>query len=209
MKYAQPPFGLGETYQGTDSSGNLINTKQLGKVYDHPAHNLSSTAVRSAKSRRTGHVVRAIILRNESGVTLYGKRLARLTQTAGYSLVESVDGYSASLRQPLVVWIDEFLVTDGVADDDLFWGVISGPITVLTPTVPADFIETITVGAQLIAATASTTQSTLSGRPCNITIGNDTESHETSRWTVGTALSTVVSASTDSDLLINACITLP
>ena len=212
MKYVDPPFGLGETLSGKDSDSNLINSEVLGKVFEFPANDLSVSSIRGTKSRRTGRTVKAVALRNESGIKLYGKRLARLTRTAGYSIVESVDGYAAVLAEKLIVVIDEFLATDGVADDDIFWGIIEGPVIVLTPNLAgADFNGVFSVGDELVAATGTTTGTSLVGRISNVTLVGQTgttEAYNAARWTVGTAMSAATTGNTDSNMLINACIKL-
>ncbi|MGH7127132.1 MAG: hypothetical protein ACREIV_01095 [Planctomycetaceae bacterium] len=210
------PFELGETLQGTDDDANLINDSWLGQVFEVPASRLGNTTIRGSKARRTGKPLQVIALRNESGQTLFGKRLARLTRTAGYSLVESVDGYAATLAEKHVIIIDEFLSTDGVADNDIFWGLFSGTVTGLTPESGASFNGDIVVGGQLVAATAATTGTSVAGRFSNVTFtaataGNTSNGFDGFRMAanmVGVALSARTTGETNSDLLIHAVIKL-
>lgn len=207
MKFVDPPFGLGETLSGTDSDGNLINKEVVGTIYEFPSRDVASTGIRGNKTRLTDRPIVAVALRNESGLTLYGKRVAKLTETAGYSLLESVDGYAAELADGNVVIIDEYLATDGVADDDIFWGIISGPVTVLTSTVGADFNGDIAVGAPLVAGTASTSGNSTSGRVSNVTLAAQTAAtvaFSMAHNLVGVALSARTTGETAEDLLINA-----
>lgn len=201
------PFELGETLKGTDDDGNLINKDKLGQIYVFPASNLSGT---TGKKRRTGKPVVAVCLRNESGATLYGKRLARCTKTAGYSLIEAVDGYTTVLNDGPCVVIDEFIATGGVADDDIFWGIIGGPVTVLTPLAGATFNATgIAVGDNLVACTAVTTGATSAGRIAGHALANATDAagaFAAAANRIGHALSARTSGETNSDLLIDACI---
>jgi hypothetical protein len=207
MKFVEPLFGLGTTLSGTDDDGNLINDEALGTIYEFPSRDLSSSGIRGNKTRLTDRPIVAVALRNESGLTLYGKRVAKLTETAGYSLLESVDGYAAELADGNVVIIDEFLETDGVADDDIFWGIISGPVTVLTSTVGADFNGDIAVGSPLVAGTGSTTGNSTSGRVSNVTLAGQTAAtaaFSMAHNLVGVALSAKTTGNTAADLLINA-----
>ena len=203
------PFELGETLAGTDADGNLINADKLGLVYEFPASDLSGT---TPKKRRTGKPIKAIALRNLSGARLYGKRIARCNKTAGYALVQSVDGYSTVLNDGPAVIIDEFIATVGVAANDIFWGIVSGPVTVLTPLAGATFNATgIAVGDNLVAATGSTTGATSSGRIAGHALANATDAAGAFAGAanrIGHALSARTSGETNSDLLIDACIQL-
>lgn len=219
MKYVDPPFELGETLSGKDDDGNLINGHWLGQVFEFPANRLGGGSFASGnKARRTGRSILAVALRNESGFSLLPKRLARLTRTAGYSLLESVDGYSDTLREKEVVIIDEFLpASGGVADDDIFWGILCGPVTVLTPTAGGDFNGDIAVGNQLVSSTASTTGTSDAGRISNATFNATTntqaainaalqQTFDAAVNLVGWALSSRTTGNTDSDILINAAL---
>ncbi len=205
---------LGETLKGKDADGNLINGDKLGQVFVFPASRVTAN-LRGNKSRRTGKPIKAILLRNESGITLYGKRLARLTPTAGYSLCESVNGYAAGATAVRnVVGIDEFLPAGGVADDDIFWGIFGGPFTCLVPATGAGMNGDIAVGAHLVAGTGTTTQSvTQSGRVSNITLPGTTGATDAVNMAagiVGRALSARTTQETTAgvDLLIDLCINL-
>lgn len=211
MQYVIPPFELGETFAGKDDAGTLINLSWLGQIFEFPANQQGVSQIRGSKKRSSGRQIRAVALRNESGIALLPKRLARLVRTAGYSNVEAVDGYSAVLAEKGIVFIDEFLPAAGVADDDIFWGIISGPTTVLTSFVNTDFNGDIAVGAELVAATGATTQDTDAGKVSNVTLPGDTagtQAFQMAHRVVGVALSARTTDNTNADLLINACIEL-
>lgn len=199
MQRIDLPFELGETLSGTDDDSNLINKSWLGQVFEVPAQQLNQAQIRGGKKRKFGRAIKVVALRNESGTTLYGKRLASLTTTAGESLMTSVDGYAVATAEANVVFIDEFLATSGVADDDIFWGVIEGPVTGIVQATAAAG-GTIAVGAKLVAGTGAATSgnSTAGGVAADTTPRVDE--------IVGTALSAMNSASTVQDVLINACI---
>lgn len=216
MKFVIPPFELGTTYKGKDDDGNLINPHWLGQVHEFPYNNTSGSQVRGNRKRLSGRTILAVALRNESGLTLYGKHLARLTRTAGYSLLESVDGYAAALAEKDVVIIDPGLATGGVADDDIFWGIIGGPTTILTPEDGSAFNGNIAVGEPLVGATAATTGTSVAGRVSNVvhqaaTAGDTTAALQAFKMAanlIGYALSARTTGETNADLLINACIRL-
>lgn len=211
MKLVEPPMELGETLAGTDDNGNLINGHWLGQIFEFPYLDPDSQR-RGNKKRLTGRTVKAICLRNESGLTLLPKRLARLTRTAGYSLLESVDGYCDALAEKLLVAVDPKLnASNGVADDDIFWGVISGPTLILSPQAGAAFNGDIAVGAALIGATASTTGTSVAGRVSNVSLANATDAQgafDQAAYLLGYAMSALTTGQTDADLLVNMCVQL-
>lgn len=201
------PMPLGETLTGTDSDGNLINSENLGRVYCFDAVQLDNT---SAKTNRSGKPIMAVLLRNTSGATLYGKMLGRCTETAGKALITTVDGYTTVLANEKCVLIDEGLATNGVANNAIFWGIISGQVIGKTPMAGAEFNATgIAVGDNLVAATGSTTGATTSGRIGGYALANNTDAagaFKQSVYKIGEALSARTSGETNSDLLINLCI---
>lgn len=209
MYFSGPlPFDLGETLKGKDDDGNLIGKNWLGRVYVITSRDVGNTAIARKLANRQ---LLAVPLRNESGATMLGKRGALLTRTAGYSQLESVNGYAATLAEKGVVIIDEYLATNGVADDDIFWGIFAGPVTVLTPEAGAAFNGDIAVGAQLVAATASATNTTVAGRVSNVTLPGTTGAtvaHAMAANQVGVAMSARTTGETNSDLLINASLRL-
>lgn len=190
-----PPFELGSTMTGTDDNSNLINDTWLGQVFELPAQPLGTSQIRGAKKRVVGRSVKAVLLRNTSGATLLGKRLVKLDATAGYALLQNATGYATDLNEINVAAIDQYLGTTGVADDDIFWGIISGP-TVVRLQGAANAGGTLAVGAKLVSGTGSTSgNSTSGGIAANTTPRVDT--------IVATALSAMNSASTGQDCLVN------
>ncbi len=165
MQNLEPPFGLGETLSGTDSDSNLINDAWLGVVHVFPAENLPIPRTRGNKARLTGKNITAVCLRNVSGAALNAKHVVSIVNTAGYGGMETA-GYSITLAQPRSGVVDEFLQSAGVADDDLFWCIIGGPVKVLMPLTGAQLNGTqISLGDGLVSATVnSTTGALTSGR---------------------------------------------
>ena len=209
MLVTNAPFELGETLQGTDANGNLINAAHLGQIYQLPYNDLTGP---TPAKRKTGKPIYAIVLRNLSGSTLYGQRLAGCKKTAGFNLVESVDGYSTTLAQGPVVAIDPYLLTGGVAANDLFWGIISGPTLLTSPLSGAAFNATaIAVGDNLIAVTGVTTGAITSGMVGGVAIANATDAQgafNQAANVVAQAMSALASTQTGVPLLVNMTVRL-
>lgn len=207
-QFAVPPFFLGESYKGTDDDGNLINEHLVGQVHMLPYKDLSATALRTSRDRLTGRQVKAVICRNVTAAALLPKRVGLLDATAGYDMVETVDGYCDTLASTgRCVFIDPFLPSAGVADDDLFWGIVEGLTIVLTPAAGAAFNGDISAGAPLVAATAATTNTSTAGRVSNITVAGQTAgtaAFSMARNCLGYALSARTTGETEADLLVNA-----
>lgn len=207
-----PPMELGQTLKGKDADGNLINGAKLGLKYVFPANKFTGGPSR-AKGRVTGKPIVAVLLRNEAGFSLLPKRFGRLRAAAGYSLAESVDGYSAGTADPRIVGIDSNLPAAGVADDDIFWGILEGPFTCLTPITDTDFGSDIVVGDLLVAATGTTTGVTTSGRIgkpvfVNATAGSTTAAlngFNMAAGIVAKALSARTTGNTAADILLDLC----
>jgi hypothetical protein len=169
-----PPFELGATLSGKDSDGNLINREKLGMMWDF--YTVPVNAQRGKKAfPGGGKRIRCVALRNVSGVTLLGKRLGLVSKTSGYAGVQEVDGYSATLAVKPVVAIDPFLPATGVADDDIFWGIIGGPVELLTPTSGGDFGSNIAIGDALIAAVGAGITNVAAGRVAKIQLSGATD----------------------------------
>lgn len=210
MNLSSPlPFELGETQKGTDTDGNIIDYDWAGKLFLISDQNMGAART---TPRRTGRQLWGVPLLNNSGITLYGKRLARLKRAGGFTDMQRVDGYATVLADHGLVVIDEYLATSGVADKYYFWGIVRGPVKILTPTAGADFNGDISIGAQLIAATGATSGNSTSGRISNVTFTNATagnssngfDAFKAAFYNVGRALSARTTGETAADLLINA-----
>lgn len=168
-----PPMALGETLDGKDPDSNLTNEDKLGSIYAFPNYPQTGGPNRQ-KSIRTAKPIIAILLRNTSGLTLLGKRFGQLDRTAGYTMTKEVAGYSTTLGNKGIVLIDPFLPATGVADDDIFWGLIAGTVPVLLPLLGSDHTADIAVNDPLVAATGTTTGATTSGRVTHVRFTNAT-----------------------------------
>lgn len=199
------PMGLGQTLTGKDSDGNLFHTDKLGLIYEFPTFNASGDN-RGQKARPGGgRQIRAVLLRNTSGFTLLGGRLGLLDTTAGYGGVQNVVGYAAALAPFGVVVIDPFVDANGIVDDDLFWGIIQGPVLCKTPIAGASFNGDVAVGNKLIGVTGTTTGATTSGRVGNASLANATSAQsafDQACALVGRALSARTTGETNADILV-------
>lgn len=171
---------LGQTITGTGADGStLINHDKLGTVVRFPSFGTTANA-RGNKARpaRATQIV-AVLLRNLSGITLYGGRLAQLSRTAGYEAVTAVKGYTVAQSHRDCVLIDPWLDANGVVANDLFWGIIGGPAPALMPTTGAGLLGgDIAVGDFIQSGTFNSTSGATSGvgvgRISNMSIANAT-----------------------------------
>src|SRR5678809_783948 len=111
LGHPEPPFQLGDSYDGVDPDGNLTNDHLLGQIHTHRALGTVSTTAGATRARKqlTGRPIVAVILRNTSGAALLPGRLGQLSRTAGYKMTKEVDGYSTTLANQGVVVIDPYL----------------------------------------------------------------------------------------------------
>lgn len=147
-------FTLGATLKGKDDDGNLLNEGILGTIKQFPAYpDGGESSITGNRSNRTAYPVTAIALRNTSGGALSPKTVVRLdisSEAFGVSakagFFHNAVGASSALGQMCVV-VDEF-ITGTVADDEIFWGIIRGPVTAL---LDSAFAGTSAVGDALVA----------------------------------------------------------
>jgi hypothetical protein len=206
--YEMPPFNLGQTVKGTADDGTtLINTDWLGQVHEFQYETRQAIS-RGGKKRKSGRTIRAILTRNASGIALLPKRIVQFEVTAGLANLHSVAGYCNLLANPHCAIVDDSLPAAGVADKDLFWAIVQGPVLTLAPMVGAAFNGTdISVGNKLVACTGVTSQATSAGRITNASWGDVTLGVFTAAVNlIGTALSarTTGESTGAQDLLINA-----
>lgn len=142
---ADAPFDLGSTFAGTrPSSGELINSDLEGQEFNFPISKKIASAL-GMKGRTTGRQIRARIMRNTTGAALLGKRLARVAPTSVANSTK-VTAYAGIEGEGYVFPIDPFLPAAGVADDDLFYVILRGPVGLLTPKTIGDIDAAIVAG---------------------------------------------------------------
>lgn len=149
----------------------------------------------------TNLTVRLRVVRNRSGATLSGKRLAQFAATAGKDSIE-VSGY-AKVDSTKAFVIDD-VGSQAIPDKDLFYVVVSGPCLVKT-SLEGGATNVVAVGDLLHALTAATTGATTAGRvqPAVLTGATSVLANQIAN-VVGRAMSAKTTANTNADLLINA-----
>lgn len=141
-----PPFARGRTF----FNGETIDTSTTpygGTNYEGKEYLIEDTIY------GTGLYVTLRVVRNESGVTLYGKRLVKFQN--GF-VGQRVDGYTVSSSLgPLGGYpVDEAYAANGVVNHDLFYIVTGGPCAVKNGTGVAT-TTVITAQDPLVALTAA------------------------------------------------------
>jgi hypothetical protein len=97
--------------------------------------------------------------------------------------------------------VDDQLPSGGVADDDLFWIVRSGPCLLLND-IASGASTVITEGSVVGALTAATSGATTAGRIANLTVTTgDTITNK-----LGRAMSAKTTANTNADVLVDLCL---
>ena len=200
------PLKLGETLSGTNDAGDLLNDSWLGQIFEIPANNVGAASIRGAKKRLVGRPLKVVLLRNTSGIKLYGKRLAQLSLVAGYAGLKEVIGYSIAANTLNCVLIDPYLATSGVADDDIFLGILEGPVLAKVQTLAAGSVMTM---GMMLACGSGAVSSLAAAATGGVTLGPGGlagHSAATVASIIGRALSGRTTADTGADVLINACI---
>lgn len=195
MFFSEPPMKLGETLQGTnpDASTILINDHWLGQIFYHP-----TPPALDVGPRASGRPIKAILLRNTSGAILYGKRLGQIVQGVA-AINNTVAGYTVASTAARCVIIDSWLGAGGVADDDIFWGILEGPCIGRMQTL-ASAASVVVPGAFLVAGSgAGTATNTTSG-------GLGMTTAPVVQNLVGVALTTVATTEAGEDVALDACI---
>lgn len=142
------PFPVGTTYK-SGNSNITVPTDLEGKIYEVEDRDYSvTTGVKPFRSRRRRKLM---VVRNASGITLLGKRLASLQKSGAY-FIGRVDGYCATTAQADCVPIDEFLPSTGCPDGDLCYVVVHGEAKV---TMSAATATDIVYGDRVVASTAA------------------------------------------------------
>jgi len=145
--------GLGNTMSGLDADSNEMNNKFLGGMRWFGEIDRDRSDIGPWKLD-TGAWICAILLRNISGGALLGGNLARLTDAGSTdkNVYTQVEGYGNAAWLRSVVLIDPWIPTAGVADDELFWGIIKGPAPGRTPQLSSSFLGELTPGGPVFCS---------------------------------------------------------
>jgi hypothetical protein len=134
---SDPWFGRGTTlfsgpakYAGMGgslaSSDPLNGTSSLGsqKTFTDSDPRTTNTGI-----HLSNRAVTCIAVRNTSGAALLPGQVVRFKKTA---ILTEVDSVAASLADAPLGVVDEYLPASGVANNDIFWLVVSGPTAIKT-----------------------------------------------------------------------------
>ena len=191
MSIVNGPFERG-TYETTDQSSFA------GRVFlfDDLLYNSNPTG---AITKRTEHLVEAVLVKNDSGAALLPKRLVVWKTSGNLTLV---DGYSAATAAHVAGVVDEFLPSAGVPNGAWFWMVRKGPALCLTD-LAGGANNSIALHAYLVALTAATSGATTAGRVntqdltgATALLGNQVQNR------FGKALSARTTGQTNADILV-------
>lgn len=142
-------------YNGrTPDLNNLEGVELEGQVKVFEDVNWADVGVKSTRSARK---VVCMLVRNLSGITLFGKRLVTLDPTT-----RRITGFADTLAEECFP-LDEFLPAGGLVNGDMGWVVISGPAIVKTGMNGADFITAAIAAGDLLVATTTAGASTAAG----------------------------------------------
>lgn len=149
-------------------------------------------------SQRSGQVTKAMLVRNASGFALLPGR--QVAWAAGYR-GRRVAGYTATTAQEVAGIVDDKLPSTGVAVNDLFWLLRSGPALLKTPNAGGAgnvFAE----GDVLNALTAATTGAVTAGRPAKLAVAATTNTALAVINRFARVMSAMTTAQTNADMLV-------
>ena len=195
------PFPVGSTWYGgaTPDATALGADNFLGKEFIVNDDNPTDGTSRSSRQRKLKCV------RNTAAVALLPKYLATYESVAG-KIGQTVDGlHDVEATERPAGFVDEYLPSGGVIDDDVFYIVVEGPAVGKVSRVAAEAV--ITLNDRLIGATAVTSGSTSAGRVKTIDLtGATTPLANQIMHSLGRALSARTTADTGADILIDVWI---
>lgn len=152
------PFPRGKSYY----QGQTIDANNLPGVHlEGQDCVFLNTDPSTTINRRNQGDVRAIIVRNTSGITLSAKRVVKWA--SGYR-GRRVDGYANVDHEEVAGVVDDHVGSGGVQANDLFWLIVEGECLIQTPMTGAGFNGDVAVGDILTALTAAASTGTTAGR---------------------------------------------
>jgi hypothetical protein len=144
---SDPWFGRGQTLgvslpaQGTSVTGSQ-------KVFTDTDPRTNNAGV-----FLSNRMVTCIAVRNTSGAPLLPGAVVKFKKSA---ILDEVDGVAAAATDAPLGVVDEYLPPSGVANGDVFWLVVSGPVAITTAaTLAAGALVTATAGAAATGTAAN------------------------------------------------------
>jgi len=158
MDTGSQPVARGKTWYGQTAT---IDTSDYGTstgIEGYPAV-FPDTDPADTTLRRSGGEVKAILVRNVSGITLF-KCMAVVWSVRG----KRVNGYVTTTAAEYAGIVDDHLGSAGVRNGDMFWLIVGGPVLRYTPIAT----PTCSAGDVLYAKTAAnSTGNTTAGTTAN------------------------------------------
>lgn len=158
---SDPWFGRGTTlfagpakyagYEGAVASSDSRNgTSAIGsqKTFTDVDPRSTNTGV-----RLSNRLVTCIAVRNTSGAPLLPGAVVKMKKAA---ILDEVDGVAAAATDAPLGVVDEYVPASGVANNDVFWLVVSGPVAInSTGALVAGGLVTATAGAAATGTAAN------------------------------------------------------
>lgn len=198
------PFQRGKTFYGgrTIDTANYEGIQLEGQVVVFAS--MQAPDGSPVQPQYDGSDVRAVIVRNTSGITLLPKRLVSFASNSS----KRVDGYTATTAGQVAGVVDPLLPSTGVVNGDLFYVIVQDDNCLVKYTAtPANAVAS--VGDILYAETAaSSVVSTTAGRcqpfisPFTATQTTDGTALRVSVNEIGRAKSAKTTGETNSDMLV-------
>jgi hypothetical protein len=144
---SDPWFGRGQTLGVADAvSGQAVTGSQ--KVFTDTDPRITNASV--SLSNRP---VTCVAVRNTSGGPLLPGAVVKFKKAA---ILDEVDGPAAAATDAPLGVVDEYLPANGVANNDVFWLVVSGPTAITTAaTLAPGALVTATAGAAATGTAAN------------------------------------------------------
>ena len=164
MKEIVPDFQLGQTVPGTNSAGELINEALIGRTHEFPITEEVAAAL-NMDVRTVGRTIKARAMRNTSGGALLPGKVGVTTTADGIAGLGRLTG-GGTLNARQAYTIDPGIPAAGVADDDICYVIIEGPVLVnfaAATTIAAGAVIKAGAAGVHVAATLSTDHGRLMG----------------------------------------------
>lgn len=152
---------IGGTYFGGNTPDSTSGAHLEGSEVEIELRNMATNPAPDYGVHAGGRV-RLMAVRNVSGINLLPGRLVCFKNTSGL-YGSQVDGYPTTTAAQFAGVVDPFLPAAGVANNDIFWIVIAGPVLCLSP-LTGNGDNVWSGGDALVAITAATSQCTTAGR---------------------------------------------
>lgn len=186
----------GFTYHGgtPDSIGKTLGLEghPMRFMDDYPGSG-------GVRVKRSDSQVYAVLVRNVSGITLTPGRT--VSWKAGFR-GRRIDGFTTTTAQEVAGVVDDQLPAAGVANNDLFWLIVKGPVLIKTP-LAAGAGSVFAEGDVLVALTAATSQATTAGRPAVLASAATTNTAAAIINRYARVMSAMTTAQTNTNMLVD------